>query len=127
MLAILGTVAVSCQKEAEPVHSSVCSQSEYNVRYTIDNRIYHASLQTSEEWHTFLSDMFALARQGHRIRIQKTPTSHQSVPTKEVITFKTLNPEEANAWAEEMLLAGYDINIEFDSESGYYIVTAIRE
>ena len=65
LFALLGTVTVSCQKEAEPVTSSVCSQAEYNVRYSIDNRIYHANLQSSEEWHTFLSDMLALSRKHH--------------------------------------------------------------
>ena len=126
LFALLGPLAVSCQKEAEPVTSSVCSQAEYNVRYSIDNRIYHANLQTPEEWHTFLSDMLALSRKHHRISIHRL-NNNWTIASKESVVFKTLDQKEANAWAEEMLLAGYDIIIEFDAETGYYIITAIRD
>ena len=126
LFALLGTVTVSCQKEAEPVTSSVCSQAEYNVRYSIDNRIYHANLQTPEEWHTFLSDMLVLSRKHHRISIHRL-NNNWTIASKESVVFKTLDQKEANAWAEEMLLAGYDIIIEFDAETGYYIITAIRD
>ena len=127
ILALLGTIAVSCQKEAEPITSSVCSQSEYNVRYTIDNRIYHASLQTSEEWHTFLSDMLALTRQGHRISVQRTSTSSQILPTKDVVTFETTNMDEALEWANMMIEQGYEVFLEYDEESGLYSLTAKKD
>ena len=125
MLAILGTVAVSCQKEAEPVHSSVCSQSEYNVRYSIDNRIYHANLQTSEEWHSFLSDMLALARQGHRIKIQNTTSSNQTAASKEIKTHETDNYDDAIAWMKMMIELGYEVTMEYDEETGIYTLIAI--
>ena len=125
ILALLGTVAVSCQKEAEPVPSSVCSQSECNVRYSIDNRIYHANLQTSEEWHIFLSDMFALARQGHRITIQNTTVSTPTAASKEIKTHETKDYGEALDWANMMIELGYIVTIEYDEETGIYIVTAI--
>ena len=127
LLAILSATAVSCQKEAEPVPSSVCSQSEHNVRYTIDNRIYHASLQTSEEWHTFLSDMLALTRQGHRISVQRTSTSSQILPTKDVVTFETTNMDEALEWANMMIEQGYEVFLEYDEESGLYSLTAKKD
>ncbi len=126
VISLLGAFTVSCQKEADPVPSTVYSQSKYNVRYSIDNHIYHANLQTYEEWHTFLSNMLALSRQHHRISIHKNG-NNQTIASKEKVVFKTPDPEEASAWAEEMLLAGYNINMEFDEETGYYIVTAIRE
>jgi hypothetical protein len=125
ILALLGAFAVSCQKEAAPVTSSVCSQSEYNVRYSIDNRIYHANLQSSEEWHTFLSDMLALARQGHRITIQKPTSSNQTAAPKEIKTHETDNYDDAIAWMKMMIELGYEVTIEYDEETGIYIVTAI--
>lgn len=125
ILALLGTVAVSCQKEAEPVPSSVSSQSEYNVRYTIDNRIYLANLQTSEEWHSFLSDMLALARQGHRITVQNTTSSNQTASSKEIKTHETKDYGEALDWANMMIELGYEVTIEYDEETGIYTLTAI--
>ena len=125
ILALLGTVAVSCQKEAAPVTSSVCSQAEYNVRYSIDNRVYHASLQTSEEWHTLLSDLLALARQGHRITIQNTTVSTTSAASKEIKTHETDNYDDAISWMKMMSELGYEVIIEFDEETGIYTLTAI--
>ena len=125
ILALLGTVAVSFQKEAEPVTSSVCSQSEYNVRYSIDNRIYHVSLQTSEEWNTFLSDMLALARQGHRITVQKNTVSTPTAASKEIKTHETKDFGEALEWADMMTELGYEVIIEYDDETGIYKLTAI--
>ena len=126
LLALLGTFAVSCQKEADTAPSTVYSQSEYNVLYRIDNTLYHANIQTPEEWHTFLSDMLVLSRKHHRISIHRL-NNNWTIASKESVVFKTLDQKEANAWAEEMLLAGYDIIIEFDAETGYYIITAIRD
>jgi hypothetical protein len=70
--------------------------------------------------------MFALARQGHRITVSRTTTARQ-VATKETVTYKTNDPEDARRWAREMIIEGYDVEINFDEESGIYIVTAIQE
>ena len=124
LIALLGTVAVSCQKEAEPVTSSVCSLSEYNVLYRIDNVVHHANIQSPEEWHAFLTDMLALARHGHNVSIQRTSTASQILPTKDVVTFETTNGDEAIEWVEMMTELGYDVSIEFDEDTGLYTLIA---
>lgn len=126
LFALLGTVTVSCQKETETIPSSDWSQVAYNVRYSIDNHIYYACLQSPEEWHTFLSDMLALSRKHHRITIHKL-CNNCIIASKEKEVFQTSDKGEAEAWAEKMMLAGYDIIFEFDDETGNYIITAIRE
>ena len=124
LIALLGAFAVSCQKEAEPVPSSVCSLSEYNVLYRIDNVVHHANIQSPEEWHAFLTNMLAFARQGHSVSVQRTSTSSQTLPTKDVVTFETTNGDEAIEWAYMMTELGYDVSIEFDEETGLYTLIA---
>ena len=126
LLAMLGAFAVSCQKEAEPAPSSVYSQSEYNVLYYIDNVVHHASIQSPEEWHAFLTDMLAFARQGHRISVQRTSSYTQTLPAKEVVTHETNDPKEANEWLKMMIEQGYEVFVEYNEETGIYTLTAIK-
>ena len=53
LLAMLGTFAVSCQKEADTVPATVYSRSEYNVLYRIDNILHHANIQSPEISHRY--------------------------------------------------------------------------
>ena len=123
ILALLGTVAVSCQKEADTLPSAVCSYSEYNVLYRIDNNLYYANIQSPDDWHTFLDGLLAYARQGHNVSIQRTSSS-QTMPTKEVFTFETTNEEDAIAWADNMTEHGYAVTIKYDEKTGIYSLTA---
>ena len=126
LLALLGTVAVSCQKEADTIPPTVYSQSEYNVLYRIDNVVHHANIQSPGEWHAFLTDMLALARQGHRVCVQRTSTSSQTLPTKEVVTHETKDPNDAIEWFSMMTEQGYTVTIEFNEETGIFTLTAKR-
>lgn len=126
LLAMLGAFAVSCQKEADTAPSTVYSQSEYNVLYRIDNVVHYANIQSPEEWNTFLTDMLALARQGHRVSVQRTSTSSLTLPAKEVVTHETKDPNEALEWCYTMTEQGYEVIIKFDEETGIYTLTAIK-
>lgn len=126
LLALLGTFAVSCQKEADTAPSTVYSQSEYNVLYRIDNVVHHANIHSPREWHTFLADMLDLVRQGHRVSVQRTSTSSLTLPTKEVVTHETKDPEDALEWTKMMTEQGYEVFIEYDEETGIYTLTAFK-
>jgi hypothetical protein len=126
LLAMLGAFAVSCQKEADTAPPTVYSQSEYNLLYRIDNVVHYANIQSPEEWNTFLSDMLALARQGHRVSVQRTSTSSLTLPAKEVVTHETKDPDEVIAWFNMMTEQGYEVIIKFDEETGIYTLTAIK-
>ena len=81
---------------------------------------------SAEEWNTFLSDMLALARQGHRVSVQRTSTSSLTLPAKEVVTHETKDPDEVIAWFNMMTEQGYEVIIKFDEETGIYTLTAIK-
>lgn len=124
ILALLGSFAASCQKETDNVRLAGYSCSECNVTYRIDGKEYHASIHSSAEWHAFLEQMFALARQGRHISIQNTAVYSQSAASKEVVTHETPNYDDALEWAAKMINEGYTVDITFNEETGLYIVTA---
>ncbi len=126
LLAMLGTFAVSCQKEADTVPATVYSRSEYNVLYRIDNILHHANIQSPEEWNVFLSDMFALARHGHRVSVQRTTVSSLTLPSKDIVTHETKDPDDAIEWSKTMTEQGYEVTIEYDIETGIYTLTAVK-
>lgn len=125
-LALLATTAISCQKETD--YSSVVpiTCSKHNVIYHIDGATHYAYIHSETEWHAFMERMFALARQGHRITVCRATTARQ-VATKETVTYKTSDHEDAKRWAKDMIAEGYEVDITYDEVNCIYIVTATQE
>ena len=73
LLAVLTSLAVSCQKEEADITSATPStviaenDTHRTVVYTIDGVSYRLTLLGDEAWHDFLSRMFALAEEGHSV------------------------------------------------------------
>ncbi len=125
-LALLATTAISCQKETDDSSVVPITCSKHNVIYHIDGATHYAYIHSETEWHAFMERMFALARQGHRITVSRTTTARQ-VATKETVTYKTSDHEDAKRWARDMIAEGYEVDITYDEESGIYIVIATQE
>lgn len=75
LLAVLTSLAVSCQKEEADITSATPSAviidnaALRTVVYTIDGVSYRLTLLGDEAWHDFLSRMFALAEEGHTVTL----------------------------------------------------------
>ncbi len=127
LFAVLGTMAVSCQKETINELSPIVSHSAtaYTVTYYVDGVRVQTSVNSDEELSLLLNQLAALAREGHRVTVHKGNTATQSV-TKEKVTFTTNNKDEAVAWCNAMILDGYAVEMYFDEETGQYICVAIK-
>jgi very-short-patch-repair endonuclease len=125
-LALLATTAISCQKETDDSSVVPITCSKHNVIYHIDGATHYAYIHSETEWHAFMERMFALARQGHRITVCRVTTTRQAA-TKETVTYKTSDHEDAKRWAKDMIAEGYEVDITYDEENCIYIVTAILE
>lgn len=125
-LALLATTAISCQKETDDSSVIQITCSKHNVIYHIDGATHYAYIHSETEWHAFMERMFALARQGHRITVCRATTARQ-VATKETVTYKTSDQEDAKRWAKDMIAEGYEVDITYDEERGIYIVIATQE
>ena len=127
LFAVLGTMAVSCQKETVNELSPVAAQSAtaYTVTYYVDGVRQQTRVNNDEELSFLLNQLAALAREGHHIAVHKGNTPSQSI-TKEKVTFHTNSKEEAVAWCNSMMQNGYSVTMDYDEATGEYICTAIK-
>ena len=128
LIAVLGTMAVSCQKENINETTTAVSQigTVRNMYYTIDGVNYHITLVGDEAWRIFLNQMLALAEEGHRVSFRNEDASSCVGSTKETVTYVTGNHDDAIAWADTMVDKGYDVTITFDEKEHKYVCIAVK-
>lgn len=68
LFAVLGTLAVSCQKENIIDETSIVVENGkvYTVSYTVNGVTHQLTLVGEDSWHDFLNRMFAWASPRHR-------------------------------------------------------------
>lgn len=127
LLAVLSLAAVSCQKETliDPVSIACEEAAVKTVVYTVDGESYQMTISDEASWNAFLDWLFALAEEGHTVSFRLTNTMQRSA-TKETVTFTTNNKEEAFAWANDMVLNGYQVTVQYDEGTGYYKCIAVK-
>ena len=84
---VLGTLAVSCQKEniVEPNATEAQACTVRAVSYTIDGVEHLAVLHGDEEWDAFLSWMLALSKEGRQVYFRNLNATGTTAQTKEAI------------------------------------------
>ncbi len=130
LLAVLSVAAAGCEKDTTIVDTGVVAGEDVSMKmvtYTVDGVTTRVAILSDEAWHDFLDWMFALAEEGHRVSFRRGNPPERSV-TKEadVITFTTKDQQEAQAWATQMSLAGYEVSIDFDKATGIYTCIAVK-
>ena len=128
LLAVLSTMAVSCQKENLVDQPTIVTEScaTRTVQYTIDGVSHTITLIGEDTWHEFLNYMFALAEEGQMVSFRNVESTSSAAATKETVTYSTKDKEEAFEWAERMGLAGYSVAVRYDKEKGVYTCCAIK-
>ena len=125
---MLGTLAVSCQKENESDYSMAIAEGNnvYNVCYSVDGVTFRISLLGDEAWKDFVERMIALAEEGHKVSFRNENASFRTISNKETVTYVTTSHDDAYAWAEKKGREGYDVTVLFDTRTGKYTCIAIR-
>ena len=128
LFAMLGTLAVSCQKENIIDETSIVVENGkvYTVSYTVNGVTHQLTLVGDDAWHDFLNRMFALVEEGHEVSFRNDETASRIVSAKEVVTYSTKNRDEAFSWAEAMAEDGYSVTISFDKKTGVYTCEALK-
>ncbi|MBQ6238057.1 MAG: hypothetical protein IJK07_07550 [Bacteroidales bacterium] len=128
LLAVLGTLAVSCQKENIIDETSIVEENAkiYTVSYSVDGVNHQITLIGDEAWHDFLNRMFALVEEGHKVSFRNEERASRVASSKESVTYTTTNREEAYTWAEKMTNEGYTVIVSFDKKTGVYTCDAIK-
>ena len=128
LLAVLSTMAVSCQKEtvAEPQSKNAELGTVYTVRYAVNGITHTETLGSDAEYDALLLRLFALARMGYEVEIMNGDGPANATLALEVITFSTTNEQEAIAWVKQKALEGYRVHMSFDQTTGTYNCIAYR-
>ena len=128
LVALLGTLAASCQKENYIDQPTIVSEScaTYTVQYTIDGVSHTITLIDEESWSEFLNYMLDLAENGYQVNFRVEDSTSNTISAKEVVTYSTTDRDDAYAWAEKMGKNGYSVGVSFDKEKKIYICYAIK-
>ncbi len=128
LFAVLGTLAVGCQKENIIDETTIVAENGkvYTVIYTVDGVTHQLTLVGDDAWHDFLNRMFALAEEGHVVSFRNEEASSRVVPSKDVVIFSTKDHDKAYAWADAMSEEGYTVTISYDRETGVYTCEAVK-
>ena len=127
LLAVLGTMATSCQKEEILDSQSVIAENctVYTVHYAIDGVMHTSTLNTEEEYNVLILQLMLLAREGHNVVFSNNEISNYSL-TKETLHYSTPSETEAAKWAMERTKEGYTVYVNYDERTGLYNCTAVR-
>ena len=87
LMMVLGTLAVSCQKEniVEPNATEAQACTVRAVSNTIDGVEHLTVLHSDEEWDAFLSWMLALSKEGRQVYFRILNATGTTAQTKEAI------------------------------------------
>ena len=124
---VLGMAMTACQKENLSNDMVGMEQTESSIHavYAIDGKLFDAVFSSEDAWNDFISQMLALAREGHEVVFSRNGNIGISV-SKEKVTFVTTSEQEAHHWAHDMMENGYTVSIEFNKVTGEYTCTAIK-
>ena len=126
VVAMLGTVAVSCQKETSVITETTGTEQTavYGVTYTVDGQSRYLLLHGDEELHLFLRGLVGMTREGHSVSVVNGYGPANEANTKEVVTYHAKDEDDAAAWMSQMIKDGYIVSSYFDEETGEIICIA---
>lgn len=126
--ALLGTLAVSCQKENIIKESTIFEDNNavYTVNFSIDGVMHQISLIGDDAWHDFLNYILDLAEEGHSVSFQNEEAASRTIAAKETVTYTTSNRDDAYRWTYKMAQEGYLTTVIYDKVKHIYYCEAIR-
>ena len=127
LIAVLGTMATSCQKETitNPQSSITENCTVYTVQYAVNGVLHTSTLHGEDEYIAFIRGLMSLAREGYNVCVSNNKIT-ESVLTKEKLEFTTNSEEEAVHWITERAKEGYTVYMSFDKETGIYSCSAVK-
>ena len=125
---VLVGMATSCQKDSEMEPSQELSQKSLAQEtsilfYKIDGEEYYKKFSSEKELNEYIDYLIKLTSKGHIILIESNEKPNYAPEDNR--TFKTNDKLEMKEWLKEMKSYGYDVELEFDEETGTYKGTAI--
>lgn len=124
LFALAALAAAGCTKEEWPERPTTVMQETVSTTlyYSIDGKMHEAHVRNEAERHSLMVWLTAMAREGHSVKVGHS--SDLSATAKETVTFTTPDKDKASQWMDEMITAGYSVEMQYDSDHGVYICIA---
>lgn len=130
LIAVLATMAVSCQKEDISTMATETSVSDartvYTVQYAVDGVLHSATIHNEAEEQALMQYLMALTREGKEVSIYDENAYNNSIATKDTQVHTTTSEENASTWSIGKTREGYKVTIVFNSDTSEYTCIAIR-
>lgn len=124
LFALAALAAAGCTKEEWPERPTTVMQETVSTTlyYSIDGKMHEAHVRNEAERHSLMVWLTAMAREGHSVKVGHS--SNLSATAKETVTFTTPDKDKASQWMDEMIAAGYSVEMQYDPDHGVYICIA---
>ena len=106
LMAVLGTMAVGCQKEMGVMHT--------------------AMPKSEEEYDALLMRLVILTRSGYEVEVSDDNYVPSALATKETLEYKTPNEADAFNWTKQKSREGYKVRMVYDEKKCEHICIATR-
>ncbi len=128
LMAVLGTMAVGCQKEmfVDPQSSLEEASTDYTVRYTVNGVMHTAMPKSEEEYDALLMRLVILTRSGYEVEVSDDNYVPSALATKETLEYKTPNEADAFNWTKQKSREGYKVRMVYDEKKCEHICIATR-
>ena len=125
LVAVLATMAVSCQKENNLDPQSTVAEigSVRTVSYSIDGTNGQVVLYGETEWSNFLDKMMSLSFQGHSVDFSINEY-YTNTGAKDTEVKTTTSSKEAKDWSDDKANQGYPVNVSYNEGNGQYTCVA---
>ena len=128
LMAVLGTMAVGCQKETfvDPQSSLEEASTDYTVRYTVNGVMHTATPRSEEEYDALLMRLLIITRSGYEVEIANGNYVPSAMATKETLEYKTRDEADAFNWTKQKYIEGYKVRMVYDEKKCEHICIATR-
>ena len=128
---VLVGMATSCQKDDEMISSQELSQKSLaqetsTLFFKIDGKEYYKKFNSPEVREDFISYLISLTLRGHIITIQSNGSSEYAPEETDKQEIETADKLEIKDWTIKMSKEGYEVEINFDKETGTFRGIATR-
>ena len=129
-VAMFASLMVACQKDIVDVNkanndSQVVGQK--TLRYCVDGVRASCVLSNEADWCTFMQEMLLIAESGIPVVVYGESGNTISIGSKEFVTYSTSDKDDATTWCQKMVNDGYDVLIEYDTNTGLFVCTATKK
>ena len=129
-VAMFASLMAACQKDIVVVNkanSDMQVVGQKKLSYCVDGVRTSYVLSNEADLRAFMQEMLLIAESGIPVVIYGESGNTFSIGSKEVVTYSTSDKDDATTWCKKMVNDGYDVLIEYDTNTGLFVCTATKK